>query len=79
MNNKNQSYLSNSLIKKSLISTVIMFLACLSVHLLTLLGLAGAIAYIGEIEHALLFLTITSFCLTIIVIYKHKKNGKCPH
>ncbi len=61
----------------SLSATVLAVVACLSTHLVVLLGLAGMVAWLGQLEHALLFASVGFGALTLFAAYRHRKGGKC--
>ena len=60
---------------RSLAATGVALLACLATHGLAILGLAGAVAWIGEIEHALLFATVAFAALTVYAWWRHRRGG----
>ncbi|MCP4326459.1 MAG: hypothetical protein GY951_03315 [Psychromonas sp.] len=45
-----------------------------------MLGLAGAVAWLGEVDHILLFLDIGLLGLTVYAYFRHRKNcsSTCP-
>ena len=57
-------------------TTVIALLACLGTHVLTLLGIAGAVAWLGGLEHALVFVTLGAAALTAFAVWRHRR-GDC--
>ncbi len=76
---KSNKLRDNTLFRNSFISTILTVLACLSTHIITLLGLAGAVAWLGEAEHILLFLSIGLVGLTIYAYFRHRKSClTCP-
>jgi len=68
---------NDKLFRVSALSTVVAFLLCLSTHIIALFGLAGAIAWLGTIEHALLFLAVGLALLTVYAAIKHRRT--CDH
>lgn len=75
MPTQHPSLLRDRFFGSSLAVTIIAFLACLSTHIATILGIAGAIAWIGELEHALLFATIAFAGLTLYAWRRHRRAG----
>ena len=69
--------LKNRLFRNSLLSTVVAVLACMSTHVIAILGLAGAVAWLGELEHVLLFLSVALAGLTVYAYFRHRKS--CSH
>lgn len=64
----------DKLFKVSALSTAIAFLLCVSTHIITLFGVAGAVAWLGTVEHALLFLAAGLAFLTVYAVVKHRRN-----
>ncbi len=66
----------SKLFRVSAVSTLVAALLCLTTHLIALLGVAGAIAWLGTVEHALLFLAAGLALLTIYAVVRHRRD--CP-
>lgn len=71
------SLLKDRFFRTSLASTVLVFLACLSTHLLTIAGVAGAIALGDTLEHGLMFAAIAFAGLTIYAVVRHRRCASC--
>lgn len=67
--------LRDRLFRGSLAATLLAFLACLATHVLTILGIAGAIAWLGKLEHALVFATGALALLTLYAWRRHHRNA----
>ena len=66
--------LSSRFFRNSLISTLVALLACLSTHVIVLLGLTGAVAWLGTLEHALVFATLALAGLTAYAWFHHRRT-----
>jgi len=64
--------LKDRFFRAGLVSTILALLACLATHLVTLLGVVGAVAWLGTVEHALVIAVIGLAALTGYAAYKHK-------
>jgi len=64
------------LFRSGALATAVAFLACLGTHLVTLLGVAGAVAWLGGLEHALVLLTLGAAGLTAYAAWRHRR-GAC--
>lgn len=73
MQRQSPSLLRDRFFGGSLAATIIAFIACLSTHIITILGVAGAIAWLGELEHALLFTTVAFSGLTLYAWRRHRR------
>lgn len=67
---------NDRIFRSSALTTAVAFLACLATHLVTLLGMAGAVAWLGGLEHALLVLTAGAAALTAWAVWRHRR-GAC--
>lgn len=68
---------NNRLFRVSALSAVVAFLLCLSTHIIALVGLSGTIAWLGKVEHALLFLAGGLALLTVYAAIRHRRS--CSH
>ncbi len=59
-------------------STVLALLGCIATHLVTGFGLAGAIFWLAEAEHALLGATLAGLAFTLFAFWRHRR-GQCGH
>lgn len=57
-------------------STLLAVLGCVATHVVTLLGLAGAAAWLGGLEHGLLAATLVGILFTAFAIRRHRR-GAC--
>lgn len=71
------SVMRDPFFKTSLWSTVVTLLACLATHLLTLFGLIGAVAWMTDVEHALVVALVGLAVLTIYAFFRHRRG--CRH
>ena len=74
MTEQKQSLLKDRYFRTGLISTILSFLACLSVHIFTILGVTTAVAWIVDVERALLFATAAFFFLTVYAVIRHRQR-----
>lgn len=71
--------LKDRFFRTGLVSTILALFACLVTHLVTLLGVVGAVAWLGTMEHALVIAVIGLSALTGYAAYKHKRcTAHCP-
>ncbi|MCL7928705.1 hypothetical protein [Halomonas llamarensis] len=78
-NSSSERLREDKLFKVSALSTAVAFILCVSTHVITLFGLAGAVAWLGTIEHALLFLAVGLALLTGYAVFKHRRTcGQHP-
>lgn len=66
----------NKLFRNSLMTTAVAILACLSTHLLTIVGVTVAVAWFDAIEHALVVAVIGGAGLTLYAVHRHRQ---CCH
>jgi len=66
----------NKFFTRGLTSTIVAAVACLSTHIVTIVGLSGAVAWLDTLEHALLFLSIALAGLTIYAAVRHRKHQR---
>ncbi|MDJ1160269.1 hypothetical protein QNA08_18820 [Chelatococcus sp. SYSU_G07232] len=66
----------DGLFRGSLTATVLALLACLSTHVLGILGVAGAVAWFTTLEHALLVAVPAFAALTVYAVLRHRR---CRH
>ncbi|MDN3519462.1 hypothetical protein QWY84_17790 [Aquisalimonas lutea] len=74
-----RSLRKDRLFRTGFAATVVALLACLSTHLLTLLGVAGAVAWLGGLEHALVLVTLGAAALTALAVWRHRRGDCAVH
>ncbi len=74
--NKTHSVFHDAFFKRSFWSTITALVACLATHLLTLFGIVGAVAWLSDVEHALVIALIGFAVLTVYAFFRHKR---CRH
>lgn len=78
MNTDTKSQLMHDrLFRNSLWSTLLALSACLATHLVTLLGVVGAVAWLSDIEHALLVALVGLAGLTVYAYFRHRRCSSC--
>lgn len=63
------------LFRNSLAATILAILGCLSTHILAILGVTAAVAWLGTVEHALLVAVIGGAGLTLYAVFRHRRCG----
>lgn len=67
-----KSLFNDKFFQISIFSTGASILACLSLHILTIMTMAGAIGWFSKVEHVLIFAAVASLLLTIYAVVRHK-------
>lgn len=65
------------LFRTGAVSTVVAVLVCLSTHILTFLGVVGAVAWFSTLEHAAIVAAIGFAALTAYAVYRHRRCAGC--
>lgn len=66
----------DKLFRNSLAGTILAILGCLATHILALLGVTAAVAWLGTVEHALVVAVIGGAGLTLYAVIRHRR---CHH
>jgi len=66
----------NRLFRNSLAATTVAILGCLSTHIVAILGITGATAWLGTVEHALVVAAVGGAALTLYAVFRHRR---CRH
>lgn len=61
------------LFRTGLLTTVLAVLSCLSTHILAILGVVGATAWLSTVEHALVFAVVGFAGLTVYAVVRHRR------
>lgn len=64
------------LFRNSLVATILAILGCLATHILAILGVTAAVAWLGTVEHALVVAVIGGAGLTLYAVIRHRR---CCH
>lgn len=64
------------LFRNSLAATILAVLGCLSTHVLAILGITAAVAWLDTVEHALVIAVLCGAGLTLYAVVRH---GRCRH
>lgn len=70
------------LFRTGLWSTALAFAACLATHVVTLLGIVGAVAWLSTVEHALIVAVVGFAALTVYAAVRHRRCARgagCAH
>jgi len=59
-------------------ATLIALLGCIATHVVVLLGIVGAVAWLATLEHALLAGVVLFAALTGYAVVRHRR-GACAH
>ena len=61
------------LFRNSLAATIFAILGCLSTHVLGILGVTAAVAWLGTVEHALVVAVVGGAGLTLYAVLRHRR------
>lgn len=68
------------LFRTGLLSTALAVLSCLATHILTILGVVGATAWLSTLEHALVVAVVAFTGLTVYAVVRHRRCARGePH
>lgn len=66
----------DKLFRNSLAGTILAILGCVATHLLALIGVTAAVAWLGTVEHALVIAVVGGAGLTLYAVFRHRR---CRH
>src|SRR3546814_20016552 len=73
---KTDALIRDRLFRTGLLSTALAVLTCLSTHILTILGVAGATAWFATLEHALVVALVGCVGLTFYAFVRHRRSAR---
>lgn len=73
---KANTLIRDRLFRTGLLSTALAVLTCLSTHILTILGVVGATAWLATLEHALVVALVGFVGLTFYAFVRHRRSAR---